>query len=141
MKKYEFLEHTADAYIAAYGSTLEETFENAAFAMFEVMTDTNLVKQKTKNVFKIYGQDEYALLYNWLERLLVTFDIKQMMYSKFKIEKIEKTKTTYKFKALAWGEKFNPEIHLPKSEIKAVTYHQMSIEKRENVTVKFVLDL
>jgi SHS2 domain-containing protein len=141
MKKYEFLEHTADAYIAAYGSTLEEAFENAAFSMFEVMASTNSVRQKTKNMFKIYGKDEYALLYNWLEKLLVTFDIKQMMYSKFKIEKIEKTKTGYRFKALVWGEKFNPEIHLPKSEIKAVTYHRMSIEKRENVTIKFILDL
>jgi SHS2 domain-containing protein len=142
MKKYEFLEHVADAYIAAYGLTLEEAFENAALAMFEVMTDTNLIKQKTKNLFNISGQDECALLYNWLEKLLVTFELRCMLYSKFKIEKIEKTGRGYKFRALAFGEKFDQRIHLVRTGIKAVTYHRMSVEKAgENVVVKFILDL
>ena len=39
-KRFEFLEHTADAYIIAYGKDLAEAFENAALAMFEVMTNT-----------------------------------------------------------------------------------------------------
>ncbi|MCK4320170.1 archease, partial [Candidatus Bathyarchaeota archaeon] len=29
-RRFEFLEHTADAYVAAYGRTIEEAFENAA---------------------------------------------------------------------------------------------------------------
>ena len=37
--KFEFLEHTADVYIAAYGKNLAEAFENAAFAMSNVMTE------------------------------------------------------------------------------------------------------
>ena len=37
--RFEFLEHTADVYIRAYGKTMEEAYENAALAMFEVMTD------------------------------------------------------------------------------------------------------
>ena len=32
-KSFEFLEHMADAYIAAYGKDLAEAFENAALAM------------------------------------------------------------------------------------------------------------
>ena len=43
-KRFEFLEHTGDAYIAAYGKTLEEAFENAALATFEVMTDVEKVE-------------------------------------------------------------------------------------------------
>ena len=46
MKKFEFLEHIADAYIAAYGKDLAEAFENAALAMFETMTDTARVEPK-----------------------------------------------------------------------------------------------
>ncbi len=39
-KGFEFLEHMADAYVAAYGKNLAEAFENAALAMFNVMTET-----------------------------------------------------------------------------------------------------
>ena len=36
-KKFEFFEVTADVGIRSYGKTLEEAFENAALAMFEVI--------------------------------------------------------------------------------------------------------
>ena len=32
--KFEFLEHTADVYVRAYGATMEEAYANAALAMF-----------------------------------------------------------------------------------------------------------
>ena len=48
-KRFEFLEHTADLYIAAYGRSLEETFENAAYAMFEGMTDLAKVQPRQED--------------------------------------------------------------------------------------------
>jgi SHS2 domain-containing protein len=53
MEKFKFFEHTADVEFEAYGKTLEEAFENAALAMFSVMTDTIKVKPKTKKEFEI----------------------------------------------------------------------------------------
>ena len=35
--KYRFLSHTADVKFKAYGKTLNESFENSALAMFNVM--------------------------------------------------------------------------------------------------------
>jgi SHS2 domain-containing protein len=58
--KFEFLEHTADVYIAAYGKSLEEAFENAALAMFEVMTDTEKVSPDMENSVEV--EAEPALL-------------------------------------------------------------------------------
>ncbi len=43
--KFEYLEHTADVYIRAYGKTMEEAYANSALAMFEVMTDTDKIAQ------------------------------------------------------------------------------------------------
>jgi len=43
--QFDFLEHTADAYIAAYGKTLDEAFENAALAMFEIITDIKTIRR------------------------------------------------------------------------------------------------
>jgi len=142
-KRFEFLEHTADLYIAAFGNSLEEAFENAAAAMFEGMTDLSSVKPEAEDSVEVEGYDEKALLYNWLEALLVKFEITSKLYSKFEIARIEKTKAGLKLKATVWGEPFDPQRHLSKVGVKAVTYHRMEIIKggKEGVTVKFILDV
>jgi SHS2 domain-containing protein len=140
--RFEFLEHTADLYIAAYGKSLEEAFENAAYAAFEGMTDLKQVKPKFEDVIMVEGYDEQALLYNWLEALLVKFDIKGNLYSRFKITSIKQTSTGLELKAKIWGEPFNADKHQSRVGIKAITYHQMEIVKKPgSVTVKFILDI
>jgi SHS2 domain-containing protein len=141
-KRFEFLEHTADLYIAAYGKTLEEAFENAAYATFEGMTNLNKVQPRLEETVEVEGYDEKALLYNWLEALLVKFDITGNLYSCFKVAGIERTPSGFKLKAKIWGDPFNPQKHVSKVGIKAVTYHQMEIVKEpELVSVKFILDI
>ena len=141
-KRFEFLEHTADLYIAAYGSSLEESFENAAYATFEGMTNVEQVQPLQKDTVEVEGYDEQALLYNWLEALLIKFDVIGNLYSRFKVEGIEKIAQGLKLKAHIWGESFNPKKHVSKVGVKAVTYHRMEIIKQPNlVTVKFILDI
>ncbi len=141
-RKFEFLEHMADAYIAAYGKDLAEAFENAALAMFEVMTDVENVDPKVEDYVEFEAEDEYALLYSWLENLLVKSELNQMLYSKFKVSTIKRTEKGFKLEAKIWGENFNPEKHVQKVGVKAVTYHRMEIDKEpNNVTVKFILDI
>jgi SHS2 domain-containing protein len=141
-KRFEFLEHTADAYIAAYGESLEEAFENAALAAFDVMTDIEKVKPKTEDLVEVEAHDEHALLYSWLEELLVRFETVNNLYCRFKISSIEETPAGLKLKAKIWGEPFNPERHLRKVGVKAVTYHRMEIVKKPKaVTVRFILDI
>jgi len=140
--KFKFLEHTADAYIAAYGKTLAEAFENAALAMFEVMTDTEKISTDMVDSVEVEAEDEYALLYSWLEALLVKFETKNMLYSKFEISNIEETADGFKVKAVVWGEKFNAKKHPQKVGVKAVTYHRMEIIKDiDKVALEFILDI
>jgi len=141
-RKFEFLEHTADVYIVAYGKSLAEAFENAALAMFEVMTDTKKIESKIEEEIEVEGEDEKALLYSWLESLIVKFDVTGNLYSLFKIEKIERTPRGFKLKAKVYGEPFDPERHPQKVGIKAITYHRMEIMRKEDgITVKFILDI
>jgi SHS2 domain-containing protein len=140
--KFEFLEHTADVFIAAHGKSLEEAFENSALAMFEVMTDTEKINPNVEDSVEVEAEDEYALLYSWLEALLVKFEVNGMLYSKFKISNLEETTDGFKIKATVWGEKFNAEKHPQKVAVKAVTYHRMEIIKEvDKVTLEFILDI
>jgi len=139
---FRFLEHTADAYVEAYGCSLEEAFENAAAALTDVMTELENVEPKVEESFVVEGQDEQALLYSWLEELLLGFELRGMLYSRFKVSKIEKTFDGFRLHAKAWGEPYNSERHLSKVGVKAVTYHKMEIIKEpEQVTVRFILDI
>lgn len=141
-RRFDFMEHTADAYIAAYGKDLAEAFESAAFAMFDVMTELGEISPKAKDHVKVVATDEYALLYNWLEALLVKFDVKRMLYSKFKVSSLDQTSNGFRLSAEIWGEKFDPKRHTQKVGVKAVTYHRMEIIKEtKKVTLKFILDI
>ncbi len=140
--KFEFLEHTADILIAAHGQNMQEAFENAALAMFEVMTDTTKITPAQEDTFEVQAEDEYALLYSWLEALLVKFEVNGMLFSKFQIASLEENDEAFKLKATTWGEKYNAEKHPQKVAVKAVTYHRMEIIKEhDKVTLEFILDI
>ena len=140
-KRFEFEDHVADVIVVAYGDSLEEAFENAALALFEVMTDTTTVEPRMENVFEVEGFDELSLLYSWIESFIIAFDVDLKLYSTFKIEKIEKTRNGFKLRGKAWGETFNPAKHPSRSEVKAVTYHEMEILREKGIQLRFILDL
>ncbi len=141
-KGFRFLEHTADVYVEAFGTSLEEAFETAALATLEVMTEPDRVESEIEDVFEVEAHDEYALLYSWLEELLVQFELTGKLYSRFKISSIEKTPVGLRLKAKVWGELYDPEKHPSKVGVKSVTYHQMEIIKRpKSVIVRFILDV
>lgn len=141
-KRFEFLEHTADAYVAAYGRDLAEAFENAALAMFEVMTEVERVGAETEDRVEVAAEDEHALLYAWLEALLVKSEVNKMLYSRFRVSELAASLKGYRLKAQIWGERFDPEKHPQRVGVKAVTYHRMEIHKQpDRVTLKFILDI
>ena len=125
MKKFKFLEHTADIKFQAFGISIEEVFENAGLAMFNSMHDGK-VKEKRKVKIKAEGKDFESLLYNFLEELLVLFDSEGFFLSKIKSLKVDEKK--FKLEAEVVGDDAkNYEIHI---DIKAVTYSEMFVKKQ-----------
>ena len=139
-KKFEFFEVTADVGYKAYGKTLEEAFENAALAMFEVITDTSKIEPEIERKIEVESEDECALLYDWLSEFLVLLDVDYLVFSKFEV-KIEKKEDGFSLKGTAWGEEFDPEIHESRAEVKAVTYHLMDVKQDNGVIVQVILDI
>src|SRR5665647_1028069 len=140
--KFEFLEHTADVYVRAHGKTMEEAYENAAMSMFETITETEKVAPTQEDSVEVEAEDQYALLYSWLEALLVKSETLDMLYSKFQITSWIETPESFKIKAKIWGEKFNPQKHPQKVAVKAVTYHRMVIiREMDRVILEFILDI
>ncbi len=141
-KGFKLLEHTADAYIAAYGKDLTEAFENAARALFNVTTEVEKISPEIVDYVEVSGDSELALLYNWLEALIVKSEINGMLYSKFQISIVDGANDGHQLRAKIWGEKFSVNKHLQKVSVKAITYHRMEITREKGrVTLKFILDI
>ncbi|MFH0896610.1 MAG: archease [Candidatus Bathyarchaeota archaeon] len=141
-KGFKVLEHTADEYILAYGCSLGEAFESAAFAMSEVMTDTTTVEPRDREIIEAEAEDEKALLYLWLEKILIKFDAEGKLYSKFNVNKIERRGRVFRLEATIWGEPYDPNKHPSRTGVKAVTYHMMKVlKKKDGAAVKFLLDV
>jgi len=128
MREWEHYEHTADIGIRGYGSTLEEAFEAVALALFDVMVDVRKVEPKECREVEVEGEDLMALLYNFLEELLILHDMEGLVFGDVKVE-IEKGGEGYKLKAKACGEPLDYGKHEPKEEVKAITYHEMEIKQ------------
>ncbi len=143
--KFEFFDVTADVGYKAYGNSLANAFENAAIAMFEVITDTSTVKPLIKKQIRLEAEDECAILYDWLSELLFLHDSEYLVFSKFDIKidsKIEGDIEGYILDASAYGEEFDPSKHERRSEVKAVTYHMMDIKiKNLNIILQVILDI
>jgi SHS2 domain-containing protein len=139
---YRFLEHVTDALVEAWGDTMEEAFSQAGLALFETMLDTKSVYPKTSEEIRTVGHDEKELLYNFLEELLLLFEIKRLALGRFAVSAISPTQGEVRLKGKASGEPYNRTRHNGKVEVKGVTYHLMEIEKHPGkVTVRFLLDL
>jgi len=139
---HRFLEHVTDAYIEAWGPTLERAFAQAAEGFYETMLNLEKIDPIVEDHFEVYGHDEKELLYNWLEQLLLEFDINQMVYASYDTNIASDASTQFKLRATIRGEKYDRAKHGTKTEVKGVTYHLMTIEEsEEEVRVRFILDL
>lgn len=122
MKRYEFLEHTADLKFKAYGTTLAECFSNAACAMFEAMFADYTIKDGKHRQIVLEADDLQALLHDWLSELLFILYSENLVCGNFSVE-IEGNKLKASFDC------DDIDKHNFQSEVKAVTYHEMIIKE------------
>ena len=130
--KYKFLEDVAIADIAyeAYGKNLEELFENAAFAIFELSANLDTVDAKEKIEFKVESDKIENLLYDFLSEILFLKDSKYMVFKKVKV--LIKENKKYQLKAILEGDTINPQKQQLENDIKAVTMHMFEIKKEKS---------
>ncbi|HUL39804.1 MAG TPA: archease [Methanomassiliicoccales archaeon] len=131
--RYELLEHTADVMVKAHGKDLEECFANAAYALFDQMVDASTIDVKVHVRFEVEGHDLESLLYNFLSEFLYIHDAKQLVLKEFEVG-MDGNKASCR----AGGERLSRDKHGQRHEVKAITYHMLSVDPKEpSVTVIF----
>ncbi|HPC85286.1 MAG TPA: archease [Smithellaceae bacterium] len=130
MKTYELFDHTADLGLEIYGRTKKELFANAALALFDMMIQdarppTKRGGRERVKTRTVQGADVADLLVNFLRELLYWFNGLGWVLNRGSILMCGNKKLV----AQCVVEPYNPKRHMVKTEIKAVTYHGLSVQK------------
>jgi SHS2 domain-containing protein len=130
MKPYSYVEGgpSADLTVEAHGSTLNEVFGNVALAMFNAMTPIDGVEAHELRIVQATGDDLGGLLYNFLDELLYVHDVELLVFSSITVSIDE---GNLQLTAECLGEHFAPKRHESGIVVKAVTFHQMEIERKK----------
>jgi SHS2 domain-containing protein len=139
---YSFLPHTTDAYIEAVGATLEEAMQFAGMAVTDTMCSIGSISPVIIDQVEASGRDEFTLLYDWLEAILLKFDLEGKVYSEFRVAPISRSLSRLTATAEISGEQYDKRKHNAKVEVKAVTFHKMEVAHEDSsVILRFILDL
>jgi len=128
---YKFIDHTADIACEVSGDTLEELFTASVEAWRNsVVEETKYCNREIKKFkLKAFSKEQllvdfisevnyYLFTRNWLFNLVLRLEIKQKNNTWILSTEIE-------------GMPVSQDVEI-KQEIKAITFHQMNIEKRNN---------
>ncbi|XP_055907815.1 protein archease-like [Eupeodes corollae] len=141
--KYEYLDHTADVQLHAWGDSLKEAFEQCGMAMFGYMTELEYVSVENCYQIEAQGDDVEGLLFHFLDELLFLFSCepnlicRRLEITKFDLE-------TFSIECKCYGEPFVIGKHPQGTEVKAITYSAMQVhqdDKNKKYEVFVIIDI
>ncbi|HUB32605.1 MAG TPA: archease [Bryobacteraceae bacterium] len=122
---FEILEHPADIGFRAFGFSLPALFANAALALLSIAGDPAAAEPRHEYRLAVESGDRESLLVDWLSEVLYWWDGKRVAFHEFRIGRF----TDQSLEAVALGEPREAVRHQAKVIVKAVTYHQLKIER------------
>ena len=124
-KKYRVLNRSSDLVIKVFGKTQAELFANSAFALFDILADMEKVEVRDSLQLEVEGADRDDLMVNWVRELLYLFQGSDFLVKEVEVQEIKENYVRAEVK----GEKFDPDRHEIRREIRAVAYDQSRMEK------------
>lgn len=120
---FEEIDHTADWSYRVWATSLEELFIQAAIAL-STLAGIQLVREiQVNREIQLHGVDYESLLVAWLNELLYLRESENLGFDRFEILALD----AENLKVLMSG----APIHHWTKFIKAVTYHNLSINKTD----------
>jgi SHS2 domain-containing protein len=125
---YEIFEHTADLGIRVRSGTVDELFADAATGLLSLLVARRASASATSGVtFRLHADNIEDLLHDWLTELLFTFYAGRLVLSDFQVR--VHTSSIEELTATAQGEPIDPERHQIETEVKAITWHALKVER------------
>jgi len=124
VRPYQRIDTTADVGLVSAGTTLKDVFVNMAKGLFSLMTPLPRIRKTVSQRVRIHNGSKEDLLIAWLNELIFIFDTRYLLFRYFDITCLEEGE----LEAVCSGEPIDPKRHILKLEVKAATYHQISVQ-------------
>lgn len=143
-RKFEIIDISGDVGLRVFGATEQDLFVNASLGMYHLMTNIDMLKDREEMSVSAQSQTIDGLLVAWLNELIFRFDAYGFVGKKIVIEEFgpltsplsggqgSEASTLFGIRATVYGEEFDPERHESKLLLKAATYHQLKVEKKNH---------
>lgn len=125
--EFRTVDHTADVGIEVTADGLGELFAGAASAMFSLVVEPGGVGASVERRVSLEAADLEELMFKWLNELVFFMSAESLVFSEFDIVSVSERG----IEAVARGEQIDPTKHNLELEIKAVTYHELEVSRRE----------
>jgi len=113
---WELIDHTGDVGVSASAPTLEELFAECGRAMFSILAEAPAPEPRETDAFPVAGADPAEELRDFLSELLYRFSAEHRLYVSFS--------AAPGVVSASW-EPYREDRHPLRTELKAVTWHQL----------------
>jgi SHS2 domain-containing protein len=124
---FEEIEHTADIGLKSHAATLPQLFANMAFGMYCLISTARTGTPTKSKKVTVTGKSLEELLVDWLNELNYLLSVHHYIATAFSDLVITLVDDRYILKAMLQGVLLQNYKKSLKTEIKAVTYHQLSV--------------
>ena len=132
------LDHTADLGIRVRGVDIKDLFERAGYAMMEIMVSCKSAEKSNHLKISLDGEDLTELMVHWLGEILYLFHGEKKVVTRLEIDSISLSHLDATLELVS----FNTDLHEVLCEIKAVTFHQIEVAKKNDQwEAKVIFDL
>ncbi|MFH1063074.1 MAG: archease [Candidatus Omnitrophota bacterium] len=137
--KFKYIPHTADIGLRISGTDNAAVFINAAIGMFSIIAKLKQPEPTTVEYqIKLNAANLEELLVAWLSELLTLSDIHNLFFTHFQINHLSASSINARVQAV----KINSQNIEKKTEIKAVTYNELSIkQEKQRIIAKVFFDI
>jgi SHS2 domain-containing protein len=125
---YTLLDHTADLGIKIRGSDLRDLFETAGRALMDLVVTGDLSGKSTSLPLTISGEDLADLMVRWLGEILYLLEVENIVVTSPHLKSISSSRLEAVLETIP----FDPNAHEILTEIKAVTYHQIQVARKDD---------
>ncbi len=123
---YETFDHTADVGLRVQAPDLNRLFADAARGLFSlIVPDLESVRPSETVGLEVAGEPSELLLFDWLSELLFVYETRRLLLSEFDV-----AVSASGVSATARGEPIDAARHQLDHEVKAMTYHELKLERQ-----------
>jgi len=136
-KHWETFDHPADIGLAARGDSLGELLEALGEGLAR-QTCPGAVSPTASKTVSVEADDVESLTVDFLGELLRLFELQRFLIARVRVTACDRTSVSAELD----GETYDPARHELDAEVKAVTYHQLTIGRQDDGWVgRVILDV